>query len=119
MNPLRVRILTAGVIGLSLLAAGPAARAQSPRDAQPGPAAALSKLKLDVGKGAIERPTKNILAGSFGKPGGESGTFLNPKVEPGKVRWHPDFATARAASVKSGKPVLLFQMLGKLDDQFC
>jgi len=44
---------------------------------------------------------------------------VNPKVAPGKVRWHPDFATACAASKASGKPVLLFQMMGKLDEQFC
>jgi hypothetical protein len=45
--------------------------------------------------------------------------FDNPKVEPGKVRWHADFETACAAAEKSGKPVLLFQMMGKLDDRFC
>jgi hypothetical protein len=45
--------------------------------------------------------------------------FVNPKVEPGKVRWHKDFATACREAKKSGKPVLLFQMMGKLDDQFC
>src|SRR5205814_1765838 len=43
----------------------------------------------------------------------------NPKVEPGKVRWHANFAAASAAAQKSGKPVLLFHMMGKLDDQFC
>jgi hypothetical protein len=43
----------------------------------------------------------------------------NPKVQPGKVNWHPSFASARQAAEKSGKPVLLFQMMGKLDDQFC
>ena len=43
----------------------------------------------------------------------------NPKVQPGKVKWHANFADACAAAQKSGKPVLLFQMMGKLDDQFC
>ena len=43
----------------------------------------------------------------------------NPKVEPGKVHWHANFAAACAAAQKSGKPVLLFHMMGKLDDQFC
>ena len=43
----------------------------------------------------------------------------NPKVEPGKVHWHPSFAAACVAAQKSGKPVLLFHMMGKLDDQFC
>jgi hypothetical protein len=43
----------------------------------------------------------------------------NPKVEPGLVKWHGDFAAARAASARSGKPVLLFQMLGRMDEHFC
>jgi len=43
----------------------------------------------------------------------------NPTVEPGKVRWHKSLAEAQAASEKSGKPVLLFHMMGQLDKQFC
>jgi hypothetical protein len=43
----------------------------------------------------------------------------NPKVAPGKVVWHADLAAAEAAAKKSGKPVLLFQMMGRLDHKFC
>lgn len=43
----------------------------------------------------------------------------NQKVEPGKVRWHRAIQTAMEASSQSGKPVLLFQMMGRLDDRFC
>lgn len=43
----------------------------------------------------------------------------NPTVAPGQVNWHPTFAAACEASKKSGKPVLLFQLLGKLDQKFC
>ncbi len=43
----------------------------------------------------------------------------NPSVTPGRVRWHDDFAAACTASECSGKPVLLFQMLGRLDEKFC
>ena len=43
----------------------------------------------------------------------------NPPAAPGRVRWHDDFATARTASGRSGKPVFLFQMLGRLDEKFC
>jgi hypothetical protein len=43
----------------------------------------------------------------------------NPKVEPGKVKWHSDLAAACKAARVSGKPVLLFQMMGRLDQQFC
>src|SRR6266849_4336251 len=61
------------------------------------------RLKFaDVGKNGIEEPTERVLAAST--------AFVNPKVEPGKVRWHADFAAARTAAAKSGKPVLLFQM---------
>jgi hypothetical protein len=42
----------------------------------------------------------------------------NPQVEPGKVIWHTDFAAACKASRHSGKPVLLFQLLGQLDQRF-
>jgi hypothetical protein len=45
--------------------------------------------------------------------------FVNPRVQPGRVRWHEDFAAACAAGRTSGKPVLLFQMLGRMDQKFC
>ena len=51
--------------------------------------------------------------------GAEEESFHNPKVTPGKVHWHSDMEIACRASRKSGKPVLLFQMMGRLDDQFC
>jgi hypothetical protein len=43
----------------------------------------------------------------------------NPRVQPGLVKWHPTFADARAAAEKSGRPVLVFHMMGQLDRQFC
>jgi hypothetical protein len=43
----------------------------------------------------------------------------NPAVRRGRVRWHEDFAAACAAGRNSGKPVLLFHMLGRLDQKFC
>ena len=43
----------------------------------------------------------------------------NPQVPPGLVRWHPSFADAQTAAQRSGKPVLLFHMMGHLDRQFC
>lgn len=41
------------------------------------------------------------------------------KVQPGFVAWHATFSDACKKSKLSGKPVLLFEMLGKLDDEFC
>ncbi len=35
------------------------------------------------------------------------------------VAWHASYDEALSASRVSGKPVLLFQLLGKLDDALC
>lgn len=40
-------------------------------------------------------------------------------IQPGLVRWHADVAAACAAARQSGRPVLLFQLLGRLDQEFC
>jgi hypothetical protein len=75
---------------------------------------------VDRPKGMIEMPTKRILARQTNlAPAAGADAFVNPKVQPGAVRWHKDFDAACAAAKKSGKPVLLFQMMGKLDDRFC
>jgi hypothetical protein len=68
----------------------------------------------------IEKPAESLVrATSNTTPTAPSDKFVNPKVEPGKVKWHPNFATACKAAEQSGKPVLLFQMMGRLDDRFC
>jgi hypothetical protein len=66
-----------------------------------------------LAKTAIELPTEQVLAVATGP----ANPF--PKVEAGFVCWHRDFAAACEAAKKSKKPVLLFQLMGKLDDQFC
>ena len=80
----------------------------------------------DMRKAAIEGPVKRLLSqdrqslsNPATKPQAQSTAFSNPKVKPGLVKWHADFASACAASRSSGKPVLLFHMMGKLDDGFC
>ena len=79
-----------------------------------------STKRVDVRKRATEFPTKELLASTVAKEETESAErFVNPHVEPGLVRWHESFEAAGAASAKSGKPVLLFQMMGNLDDRFC
>ena len=86
---------------------------------QPVPPAALDPK--DFAKMKVERPTEAVLArarAEAAKAEADKG-FVNPKVPTGKVTWHDDLAAACTASVKSGKPVLLFQMMGKLDDKFC
>ena len=43
----------------------------------------------------------------------------NPIVKPGNVQWHATTKAAFAAAKASGKPVLVFHMMGQLDHQFC
>ncbi len=46
-------------------------------------------------------------------------TAQNPRAVPGKVQWRDSFEAACEASKQSEKPVLLFEMLGRLDEEFC
>lgn len=86
-------------------------------------------ITVDLRKGVIELPVKKILAkyrsensqaqSAETQPVQTPGNhFNNPKVKAGNVQWHPDFEKACAAAGKSGKPVLLFQLFGRLDEQF-
>ena len=73
-------------------------------------------------KGRIERPAKAVVANAAPVPTpapAPAATADNPTVEPGKVKWHATLEDAQAAAKKSGKPVLLFQMMGYLDKKFC
>ena len=85
-----------------------------------------AKAKLDFGKRRIERATERLLAEqvhtlrqSAAATRSVASASENPKVAPGKILWHANFNAACAASRKSRKPVLLFQLLGNLDDRFC
>ena len=64
-------------------------------------------------KRLVERPTKNLVANAAPT------APVNPTVAPGLVKWHPSLADACTAAKKSGKPVLVFHMMGQLDKQFC
>ena len=74
---------------------------------------APAEKPADREKERIERPSKAV-AGTSSPAAAE-----NPTVEPGKVKWHKTLADAQAAAEKSGRPVLLFHMMGQLDKQFC
>ena len=53
-------------------------------------------------------------------PGSDgSQVLLDDVVEPGQVQWHVDLEVAKAAAAKSGKPILVFQLLGQLDELHC
>lgn len=38
---------------------------------------------------------------------------------PGLVKWHKDLQSACDSSARTARPVLLFAMLGNLDEEFC
>lgn len=77
----------------------------------------LTGLSLAIGQGA-DTPRPAVAVGGNRPPTGSTGAD-NPRVEPGRVRWHASFADAQVAAAKSGKPVFLFHMMGQLDRQFC
>ena len=49
----------------------------------------------------------------------ETAVPANPRAAPGLVRWHESVDAAQAAARVSGRPLLVFQLLGRLDDEFC
>ncbi len=78
----------------------------------------------DMSKMGIERPLKSLVREVPAPPVAlkelEDKTSADAnKVKPGLVTWHKNFASAKVASAKSGKPVLMFHMMGQLDDRFC
>ncbi|MFT5433625.1 MAG: hypothetical protein ACI9OJ_004331 [Myxococcota bacterium] len=70
----------------------------------------------DAAKAVVEVPIKTNL-----QPPGPMAVpvpTLGETVLPGKVNWHADLGTAQRVSRASGKPILLFQLLGDLDTRF-
>ena len=74
---------------------------------------------VPVGKRVIEAPPKAVVAATAPVPVPPAASIHNPTVEAGKVKWHATLAEAQAAAKKSGKPVLIYQMMGYLDKKFC
>jgi len=97
-----------------VLAAAAVAYAQQAPNPPPPQGKADAKPRRDVGKAAVEAPAERVVAARTAAT-----DSANPKVEPGLVHWHATFEAACEAARKSGKPVFLFHMMGKLDDQFC
>ena len=76
------------------------------------------KPPMDRGKLKIELAPKKLIAEAAPAPRPVLIGAENPWVEPGKVKWHESFEAAKKTAATSGKPVLLFQMMGRLDQQF-
>jgi hypothetical protein len=106
----------------------------------------LPARRPDLSKSVIESPIKKLISG--GSPAEVFKTLENKsvrpvalksvartlqpqprrasvvvaagdKVAPGLVSWRKDVKEAMKCSEKSGKPVLVFHMMGMLDDRFC
>jgi hypothetical protein len=79
-----------------------------------------SRAVLDGPKvAAIERPARQVVESLSSNLPQSATQGDNPVVTPGLVHWHPSFDAACKASQMSGKPVLLFHLMGRLDQQFC
>src|SRR5262245_43890033 len=89
--------------------------------ANSAPVPAAEGREADKGKRKLEFPVKAAVQGSAPNPLAPASPAKdeNPIVKPGEVKWHASFAEARGAGKKSGKPILLFHMMGQLDRQFC
>lgn len=42
-----------------------------------------------------------------------------PTSKAGKVRWNQDLSAARQQAAQADQPLLVFQLLGDLDQEFC
>jgi len=42
-----------------------------------------------------------------------------PRVPAGVIEWHPTLDAARETAAVSGKPILLFELFGRLDEARC
>ena len=78
-----------------------------------------SAVRRDVSKKIFEAPVRKLIKGwgKHTKPDLHK-IVDNPKTQPGLVQWHQNWEQALRASTNSGKPVLLFQLLGNLDQRF-
>lgn len=84
--------------------------------ATPSPAGAQER-RSDFSKMAVESPVKRLL--SVPSPLSLERMPANRKMQPGLVHWRADLESACEAAKTSGKPVLLFQMMGNLNQEYC
>lgn len=95
------RVLTAAILALAAMQA------------------AFGQDRADMSKALREFPTARLLRTTDLLAPGTRSKVPNPKVKPGLVTWHGSFDEAVAAAKGSGKPVLLLNLLGNLDEEFC
>lgn len=87
------------------------------QEVKPAPADRTKRVLIEPAAEAIVRGAPSPAAAAAVEPTAAPPDD-NPSVEPGKVKWHADVAAALAAAKTSGKPVLVFHLLGQLDQRF-
>jgi hypothetical protein len=80
---------------------------------------ASAQQYADMRKGTLELPTARLLKKTDVASATSSGGAANRTVSPGLVGWHSDYSAAVKAAKTTRKPVLLFQLMGRLDQEFC
>ena len=81
---------------------------------------AQAQVQADFRKATLELPTARILKSTDSpKAISASPSAAERSCSPGLVRWHSTYKEALQAAQQSGKPVLLFQLMGRLDQEFC
>lgn len=107
------------LLGFVLLSvAGSAAFAQQP----PRPEESRWSAGIPGSKMAIETPLKRIISKeSFAVPQQSSDLKASQDraVQAGLVAWSASVESAYSRSRVTGKPVLVFQLMGRLDEEFC
>lgn len=73
--------------------------------------------RMDLRKAVIEAPVAKVLMNSDSLV--TSGASARSKRVAGLVTWRSNLGTAIDAAAKTGKPILHFQLLGRLDEEFC
>lgn len=132
---MKISMITAATMALiAVSATAPLAQAQNPTE-NGSPAARAITQRMDFSKSKIEGPLKSLLrSGASAAPKTDvnklivsprSAPAASPVVAPhdrvstGLITWHNNVQDALSRSAKSGKPVLVFHMMGMLDDRFC
>ena len=93
-------------------------RIEEPLEEVLATADAISEIAVsveDASKMAIEMPLERLVADTAAN---EADNVDNPYTQPGLVEWHADLETARLASKESGRPVMVFHLMGPLDQRF-
>lgn len=68
---------------------------------------------------ARTKPYLDVTVASIARKTDRENQLEGKHVQPGLVDWAPNVKTALERAKHSGKPVLIFQMVGHLDDEFC